>query len=55
MKLKQAPPENFSVYKAIIVGGAFRKSPQRRLLGVADRAWKGVERFVNDQVLGIID
>ena len=36
-------------------GCAFRKSPQRRLLGVADRAWKGVERFVNDQVLGIID
>lgn len=36
-------------------GCAFRKSPQRRLLGVADRAWKGVECFVNDQVLGIID
>ena len=49
-------PENFLRLEGYNSRGcAFRKSPQRRLLGVADRAWKGVERFVNDQVLGIID
>ncbi|WP_315182046.1 hypothetical protein [Alloprevotella tannerae] len=49
-------PENFFCLEGYNSRGcAFRKSPQRRLLGVADRAWKSVERFVNDQVLGVID